>query len=93
MIVGENCKSDDMDVNVLKGKALTNMRASGSDENVILSPAVYKTLEEMMVYINDDECIEVTPKTLRMRKKYLEPNERKRKSQSAASSQKFIDEE
>ena len=77
MIIGENSRNEDMDVNPVKGKALTNMRASGKDEACILTPPKIMGLEEMMTYINDDECIEVTPTGLRMRKKFLNPTERK----------------
>lgn len=76
MIVGESSEDKDLDINVVKGKALTNMRAAGKDEALIVIPPKIMTLEEEMTYINDDECIEVTPKSLRMRKKYLEKNTR-----------------
>ena len=78
MIVGENAKENDLDINVLKGKQLTNIRAAGSDEAVRLVPPKLMTLEEMIAYIQDDELVEVTPKSLRLRKKYLKQNERKR---------------
>ncbi len=76
MIVGEHSRDNDLDINVLKGKKLTNMRASGSDEAVILVPPRRMSLEEMMSWINDDELVEVTPKTLRLRKKHLTPQDR-----------------
>jgi GTP-binding protein len=79
MIVGENSRDNDLEVNVLKGKKLTNVRASGSDEAVILTPPRKMSLEEMMAYINTDELLEVTPKSLRLRKKYLCPHERKQR--------------
>ncbi|MDR1008819.1 MAG: translational GTPase TypA [Rickettsiales bacterium] len=72
MVIGEHAKSNDLEVNPVKGKALTNMRASGHDEATVLSPARYMTLEEMLSYIMDDELLEVTPKNLRMRKKELD---------------------
>ncbi len=78
MIVGEHSRDNDLEINVLKGKKLTNVRASGSDEAVILTPPRRMSLEEMMAYINDDELVEVTPQNLRLRKKYLCPHERKR---------------
>lgn len=78
MIVGENTRDNDLVVNVVKGKALTNVRASGSDENIILIPARRFTLEQAIDYIQDDELIEVTPDAIRMRKKFLLENERKR---------------
>jgi GTP-binding protein len=84
MIVGENSRDNDLEINVLKGKQLTNMRASGTDEAVRLVPAKVMTLEEMMSYIADDELVEVTPKTLRLRKRHLDPNERKRASRASA---------
>jgi GTP-binding protein len=67
-IVGENCRSEDMVVNPAKGKKLTNMRASGSDEAVIITPVVPMSLEDCIAYINDDELVEVTPKNIRLRK-------------------------
>ena len=78
MIVGLSPKPGDMIINVMKGKKLTNMRTQGTDENVILTPPRKMSLEEKMAYINDDEVLEVTPKHLRLRKKYLDPHERKR---------------
>ena len=78
MIVGEHNKENDLEINVLKGKQLTNIRASGSDKAIILTPALKMTLEQMIAYIKDDELLEVTPKNLRLRKKHLDPNLRKR---------------
>ena len=78
MIVGEHNKENDLEINVLKGKQLTNVRASGSDKAVILVPPLKMSLEEMISNINEDELLEVTPLNLRLRKKYLDPNERKR---------------
>ena len=78
MIVGEHSKENDLGINVLKGKQLTNVRASGTDKAVILVPPRIMSLEQMMSYINEDELLEVTPCSLRLRKKYLDPNERKR---------------
>ncbi len=80
MIVGEHSKENDLEINVLKGKKLTNMRASGTDENVSLVPPRRMTLEDMMSYINDDELVEVTPKSLRLRKVHLDANTRKKAS-------------
>jgi len=80
MIVGEHNRDNDLDINVLKGKKLTNMRASGTDESVILVPPRKMSLENMMSYINEDELLEVTPKSLRLRKKFLCPNDRKKAS-------------
>ena len=78
MIVGLSSKSGDLEINVLKGKQLTNVRASGSDKAVTLVPPVKMTLEQMISFIRDDELLEVTPMNLRLRKKYLDSNERKR---------------
>lgn len=83
MIVGENSRDNDLLVNVTKGKQLTNVRASGTDENIILSPARKFTLEQAIDYIQDDELIEVTPDAIRMRKRFLTENERKRQPKSA----------
>jgi len=80
MVVGENSRDNDLIINVTKGKQLTNVRASGSDENVILIPARRFTLEQAIDYIQDDELIEVTPDAIRMRKRYLTEQERKRES-------------
>lgn len=79
MVVGENSRDSDLLVNVTKGKQLTNVRASGSDENIILIPPRKFTLEQAIDYIQDDELIEVTPEAIRMRKRFLTENERKRK--------------
>ena len=78
MIVGEHTRDNDLEVNVLKGKKLTNVRASGKDDAVLLTPPMRLTLEKAMSYINDEELVEVTPKSIRLRKRWLDPNERKR---------------
>lgn len=78
MIVGEHSRDNDLEVNVLKGKKLTNMRASGTDEAVRLIPPMKLTLERALAYIQDDELVEVTPQSIRLRKVFLDPNERKR---------------
>ena len=80
MIVGEHTRNNDLDINVLKGKQLTNVRASGTDEAVTLMPAKKMSLEQMVAYIKEDELLEVTPKSLRLRKRYLIPHERKKAS-------------
>jgi GTP-binding protein len=82
MIIGQNSKSGDLEVNVLKSKQLTNIRASGTDEAIRLTPPKELTLEDMITYIDDDELVEVTPKSLRLRKKFLDSNERKRMSKA-----------
>ena len=84
MVVGEHSRDNDLEINVLKGKQLTNVRASGTDEAVKLTPPRRMSLEEMMAYINEDELLEVTPNNLRLRKRYLSAIDRKkyRKSKS-----------
>jgi len=77
-VIGENTRYDDMMVNVIKTKKLTNIRASGSDDKAQIAPAIKFSLEEAMEYINDDEYVEVTPKSIRLRKILLDENERKR---------------
>jgi GTP-binding protein len=91
MIVGENAKQGDLEVNVLKGKQLTNIRASGTDEAIRLTPPKELTLEDMITYISDDELVEVTPKSLRLRKKILDSNERKRFSRSKEAKFDFVE--
>ncbi len=81
-VVGEHNRQNDIIVNIQKGKKLTNMRASGTDDNVKIAPAVKLSLEEAMEYIQKDEYVEVTPKTFRLRKIYLEENDRKRYANS-----------
>ncbi|OUD10928.1 GTP-binding protein TypA [Marivivens niveibacter] len=83
MIIGEHSRDNDLEVNPLKGKKLTNVRASGSDEAVRLTPPVVMSLEQAIAYIDDDELVEVTPNAVRLRKRYLDPHERKRQSRSA----------
>lgn len=80
MIIGEHSRDNDLEVNPLKGKKLTNVRASGTDEAVRLTPPVRLSLEEAIAYINDDELVEVTPKNIRLRKRWLDPHERKRQA-------------
>ena len=82
-IVGEYNKDNDIEVHVQRGKKLTNMRASGSDKAVKITPATKFTLEETLEYVKDDELVEVTPESIRMRKLYLDPTERKRFNLSA----------
>jgi GTP-binding protein len=83
MIIGEHSRENDLDVNPLKGKKLTNVRASGTDEAVRLTTPVKLSLEQAIAYIDDDELVEVTPKSVRMRKRYLDPHERKRQSRAS----------
>jgi GTP-binding protein len=84
MIIGEHTRENDLEVNVIKGKQLTNIRAAGKDEAVKLTPPIRMTLEKAIAYIGDDELVEVTPKSIRLRKKALDPNARKRLAKSAA---------
>ena len=83
MIVGEHSRDNDLPVNVLKGKKLTNVRNSGSEEHVKLIPPRILTLEQAITFISDDELVEVTPKTLRLRKRVLNPHDRKRMEKTA----------
>jgi GTP-binding protein len=85
MIVGEHTRGNDLIVNVLKGKKLTNMRASGKDDNIMLTPPMQLSLEAALAYIEDDELVEITPKSIRLRKRMLDPNERKKAERAAAS--------
>src|ERR1700747_425928 len=78
MIVGEHTRDNDLEINVLKGKQLTNIRTTAKDEAVRLTPPIKMTLEKALAYIEDDELVEVTPKSIRLRKKHLDPNDRKR---------------
>jgi GTP-binding protein len=78
MIVGEHTRDNDLEVNVLKGKKLTNIRTTSKDEAVRLTPPIRMTLEKALAYIEDDELVEVTPKSIRLRKKTLDPNDRKK---------------
>jgi len=78
MIIGENAKPEDLEVNPLKSKQLTNFRASGKDEGIRLTPPRKMTLEQAIAYIDDDEMVEVTPKSIRLRKRHLDPHERKK---------------
>ena len=83
MIIGIHSRSNDLVVNPLKAKQLTNIRAAGTDENLLLSPPVSTTLEYALEFINEDELVEVTPESIRIRKKYLREHERKRASRAA----------
>ncbi len=84
MIIGEHSRDNDLEVNPLKGKKLTNVRASGTDEAVRLTTPVRMTLEQAIAYIDDDELVEVTPKAIRLRKRFLDPHERKRQARASA---------
>jgi GTP-binding protein len=78
MVIGESSRPGDLEVNPLKGKQLSNMRTSGADEAIKLIPPRPITLESAMEWIEDDELVEITPLTIRIRKRYLDPNMRKR---------------
>ncbi len=82
MIIGEHSRENDLEVNPLKGKKLTNVRASGTDEAVRLTTPITLSLEQAIAYIDNDELVEVTPSTFRLRKRYLDPHERKRRSKT-----------
>ncbi|MBI1492294.1 translational GTPase TypA [Halocynthiibacter styelae] len=84
MIIGEHSRENDLEVNPLKGKKLTNVRASGTDEAVRLTTPITLSLEEAIAYIDNDELVEVTPNNIRLRKRYLDPHERKRFAKSLA---------
>ena len=83
MIIGEHSRDNDLEVNPLKGKKLTNVRASGSDDAVRLTTPITMSLEEAIAYIDDDELVEVTPNAIRLRKRYLDPHERKRQARAS----------
>ncbi|MBL28078.1 MAG: translational GTPase TypA [Rhodospirillaceae bacterium] len=85
MIIGEHSRGNDLDVNPLKGKQLTNIRAAGKDDAVTLTPPIRMTLERAISYIGDDELVEVTPQSIRLRKRFLDPHERKREARRAAA--------
>ena len=85
MVVGEHTRGNDLEINVIKGKQLTNIRASGKDEAVRLTTPMKMTLEKALAYIDDDELVEVTPKAIRLRKRLLEPNDRKRALRAGAA--------
>ena len=84
MIIGEHSRESDLEVNPLKGKKLTNVRASGKDDAVTLTPPTRLSLEDAIAYIDDDELVEVTPGAIRLRKRFLDPHERKRQARAAS---------
>jgi GTP-binding protein len=83
MVVGIHARGNDLVVNPLKAKQLTNIRAAGTDENILLTPALRYTLEQALEFIDDDELVEITPKAIRLRKKYLKEHERRKESRKA----------
>jgi GTP-binding protein len=84
MIVGEHTRDNDLEINVLKGKQLTNIRAAGKDEAVRLTPPIRMTLEKALAYVGDDELVEITPSAIRLRKTLLDPNDRKRAERASS---------
>src|SRR5262249_54687465 len=86
IIIGGNARDNDLDVNPLRSKQLTNIRTTSKDEAVRLTPPRRLTLEQAIAYIADDELVEVTPKNIRLRKRFLDPNDRKRAQKAAAAS-------
>jgi GTP-binding protein len=82
MIIGIHSRDNDLIVNPIKEKKLTNIRAAGKDENVILTPPIKLTLESAIEFIEDDELVEITPKSIRLRKRFLKEHERKRASRA-----------
>jgi len=87
MILGEHSRDSDLDVNAVKEKKLTNIRAAGKDEAMLLIPPRRMSLEQAIAYIEDDELVEVTPSAIRLRKRYLDPNERKRFEKRSSEAQ------
>ena len=85
MIVGEHTRGNDLEINVMKGKQLTNIRTTSKDEAVRLTPPRRMSLEQAIAYIEDDELVEVTPKSIRLRKRFLNPEDRKRAKKQAAA--------
>lgn len=84
MVIGIHSRDNDLVVNVIKGKQLTNMRASGTDENIVLTPPIRHSLEQALEFIEDDEVVEITPTSMRIRKKFLKEHERKKADRSSA---------
>ena len=82
MIIGQHTRDNDLVVNIIQGKKLSNVRAAGKDENMVLTPPMRLTLERALSYIEDDELVEITPKSIRLRKRWLDPNERKRRERA-----------
>jgi len=85
MVIGIHSRDNDLTVNPLKAKELTNVRAAGSDENVVLTPPVKLDLEQALEFINNDELVEITPKAVRVRKRWLKEHERKKASRAATA--------
>ena len=90
MIVGQHTRDNDLIVNIIQGKKLSNVRAAGKDENMILTPPMRLTLERALSYIQDDELVEITPKSIRLRKRWLDPNERKKRERAREAEQEAV---
>ena len=87
MLVGQHSRDNDLIVNVIQGKKLTNIRSAGKDEALTMTPPMRMTLERAMSYIEEDELVEITPKSIRLRKKWLDENERKKQSRKKESAE------
>ena len=90
MIVGQHSRENDLVVNVIQGKKLSNVRAAGKDDALLLTPPMRMTLERAMSYIEDDELVEITPKSIRLRKRWLDPNERKRRERAREAEREAV---
>jgi GTP-binding protein len=90
MIIGQHTRDNDLVVNIIQGKKLSNVRAAGKDENMILTPPMRLTLERALSYIGDDELVEVTPKSIRLRKRWLDPNERKKRERAREAEKEAV---
>jgi len=90
MIVGQHTRDNDLIVNVIQGKKLTNIRAAGKDEALTLTPPLRQTLERALSYIQDDELVEVTPRSIRLRKRWLDPNERKKRERAREAQKETV---
>jgi GTP-binding protein len=90
MIVGQHTRDNDLVVNIIQGKKLSNVRAAGKDEAMILVPPMRLTLERALSYIQDDELVEVTPKSIRLRKRWLDPNERKKRERAREAEKEAV---
>ena len=90
MIVGQHTRDNDLIVNVIQGKKLTNIRAAGKDDALTLTPPLRLTLERALSYIQDDELVEVTPRSIRLRKRWLDPNERKKRERAREAQRETV---
>jgi len=89
-VVGEHCKANDISVNVCREKKLTNMRTTSADRKLTIAPPRVFSLEDALEYIEDDELVEVTPKSLRLRKRWLDPNERKKRERAREAEKEAV---